>query len=70
MDSDETSEWRTNFVLVPKASGKVRLCFDLAWLNKVLVRTNLRGPTLSILPRLKGVKYLTLFDVSSGYHNL
>ena len=27
---DETSEWCSSFVLVPKANGKVRLCLDPA----------------------------------------
>ena len=40
-------------------------------LNKALKRTVHRGPTLNdIIPRLAGVKYLTLTDASSGYHNL
>ena len=29
------------------------------------------GPTLNdILPRLAGIRYLTLIETSSGYHNL
>ena len=52
-------------------NGKVRLCLDLAWLNKVLIRPIHRGPTLNdILPKLAGVKYLMLINVSSGYHTL
>ena len=57
-------------MLVPKANGKVRLCLDPAWI-KVLIWQIHRGPTLNdILPRLAGVKYLTLICVNSGYHNL
>ena len=68
---DETAEWCNNFVLVPKANGRVRLCLDPAWLNQVLIRPVHRGPTLNvILPKLNNAKYLSLIDVSSVYRNL
>ena len=35
---DEAAEWYNTFVLVPKSSGKVRLCLGLAWLNQALIR--------------------------------
>ena len=54
-------------MLVPKANDKVSQCLDTARLNKVLIRSVQKGPTLKdILPGLVGVKYLTLIDVSSG----
>ena len=43
---DERSEWCNNFVLVPKANGKVRLCLDPAQLNQALIRPVHRGVTL------------------------
>ena len=68
---DETVEWCSSFVLVPKANGKVRLCLDLARLNQALIRPIHRGPTLNdILPKLNNVKYMSIIDASSGYHNL
>ena len=68
---DETSKCCNVFVLEPKANGKGRLFIDPARLNKALIRPVHRGPMLNhILPRLAGVKYLMLGDVSSGYHNL
>ena len=68
---DETAEWCKSFLLVPKANGRVRLCLDPAWLNQVLIRLVHRGPTPNdILPKLNILKYLSLIDVSSGYHNL
>ena len=70
LDVDETSEWCKSLMLVPKANGKVRLYFDLTWLKIVWIRPIYRCLTLNILPRLAGVKYLTLIDTSSGYHNL
>ena len=68
---DEMVEWCNSFVLVPKANGKVRLCLDLARLNQALIRPMHRGPTLNgILNRLNNVKYMSIINVSSGYHNL
>ena len=40
---DETSKWYNTFILVPKANGKVRLCLDLARLNKAQIRPMHRG---------------------------
>ena len=58
-------------MLVPKANGKVRLCLDPAQLNQALIRSIHRGPTLNdILPKLNNVRYLSIIDASSGYHNL
>ena len=68
---DEMVEWCNSFVLVPKANGKVRLCLDLVWLNQALIRLVHRDPMLnSILPMLNNVKYMSIIDASSGYHNL
>ena len=68
---DEMAEWCNSFVLVPKANGKVRLCLDTAWLNHALIRLIHRGPTLNdILPKLHNVKFMSIIDASSGYHNL
>ena len=67
---DKTAEWCNSFVLVPKANGKVRLCVDLVRLNQALIRPIHRGPTLNdILPKLNNVQYMSIIDVSSGYHN-
>ena len=68
---DETAEWCNSFVLVLKASRKVRLCLDPARLNQALIRPMHRGPTLNdILPKLNNAQYLSLKDGSSGYHNM
>ena len=68
---DENSEWCNSFVLPPKANGKAKLCLDLHRLNKTLIRPVHAGLTLNnILPRLAGMKYLTLMDTNSGYHYL
>ena len=71
LGGDETSECCSSFVLVPKANGKARLCLDPAWLNQALIRPIHRGLTLiDILSKLNNAKYLSLLDLSSGYHNL
>ena len=68
---DETAKWCNSFILVPKANGKVRLCLDPARLNQVLIRPVHSGPTLNyIFPKLNNIKYLSLIDMSSGFHNL
>ena len=68
---DETSEWCNSFRLVPKVNGKARVCLDPSRSNKALTSPVHRGHTLNdILPRLAGIKYLTLINASSGYHNL
>ena len=67
---EKIAEWCNSFVLVPKANGKVRLCLDPAQLNQELIRPIHRGPTLNdILPKLNNVKYMSIIDANSGYHN-
>ena len=65
------SECCNSFVLVPKSNGKVRLCLDPAWLNQALIRLIYRGPTLNTYyQNLNNAKYLSLIDMTLGYHNL
>ena len=60
-----------SFMLVPKASGKVRLGLDPARLNKALIKPVHIVPMLNdAVPRPVGVKYLILIDTISGYYNL
>ena len=68
---DEMLEWCNSFVLVSKTNGKVKLCLDPAQLNQVLIRPIHRVPRLNdILPKFNNVRYLSIIDASSGYHNL
>ena len=68
---DETAELCNSFILVPKDNGKVRLYLDLERLNQVLIRPVHRVPISNdIFPKLNNVKYLSLIDVSTWYHNL
>ena len=68
---DKIAEWCNSFILIPKPSGKVWLCLDPGRLNQVFMRPVYRGPTLNyIIQKINYVKYLSLIDASSGYHNL
>ena len=68
---DEISQWCISFLVVPKANSKVWLCLDPARLNQALIRPIHRGPILNdTLPKLTGVKYMSIIDASSRYHNL
>ena len=68
---DEMAEWCNSFVLVPKANGKVWLCLNPVQLNQALIRPIHRGPILNdILPKLNNMQYMSIIDVSLGYHNL
>ena len=68
---DKTAEWCNGFVLVSKANGKVWLCLDPAPLNQALIRPIHRGPTLNdILSKLNNVQYMSIIDVSLGYHDV
>ena len=57
-------------MLVPEASGKVKLCLDPAKLDKALRPVQRGLKPNKILLILVFVKYLILIEVSSGYHNL
>ena len=71
LDVDGTAEWCISFVLVLKPNEKVRLCPDPVRINQALIRPVHRGSTLNgIFQKLNNAKYLSLIDVSSGYHNL
>ena len=58
-------------MLVLKATSKVRLCLEPVRFDKVLFRPVHKGLKLNdILQGLIDMKYLTLINMSSGYHNL
>ena len=57
---DETEEWCNSFILVPKPSGKVRLCLDPMRLNQELIRPVHRGPLLNdMFPKVNNAKCLS-----------
>ena len=68
---DEMAEWCNSFVAVPKVNGKVQLRLDPVQLNQALIRPIHRAPTLNnILPKLNNVQYMSIINMSLGYHNI
>ena len=67
----ETSELCNSFLLAPKPNGKVRSCLNQVMLNQAPLLIVHMGPTINdIFPKLTNVKYVTIIDVSSGYHKV
>ena len=71
LDVDETLEWYSIFVLVPKENTNLLLWLDQTRLNKVLINPVYRVPTLNdILPTPDCIKYLKLIEAIIIYHLL
>ncbi|MCG8045737.1 MAG: reverse transcriptase domain-containing protein, partial [Candidatus Thiodiazotropha endolucinida] len=67
----EPTDWCAPMVVVPKPSGKVRICVDLQKLNQAVKRERLMLPTLDdIAPKLVGMKVFSKLDASSGFYQL
>ena len=59
------------FCVIPEPNGKCRLCLEPAKLNQAITQSVLSLPTHNaIFPKLINVKYSSVTDVKSGYHNL
>ena len=68
IDENEPSEWLNTLVVVEKPDGSVRLCLDPRNLNKVVKREHYQMPTAeAIMAKMKGAKYFSKLDASSGY---
>ena len=64
----EPSEWCAGMVVVPKASGKVRICVDLTKLNKSVQQERHVLPSVEeTLAELGGVKIFLKLDANSGF---
>ena len=64
----EPSEWCAGMVVVPKASGKVRICVDLTKLNKSVRRERHVLPSVEeTLAQLGGAKISSKLDANSGF---
>ena len=64
----EPTDWCSGFVVVPKANDAVRICVDLAHLNKAVNREV--HPMASVdesLSKLANSKIFTKLDAKSGY---
>ena len=65
------SPWASNVVLVRQKDGKIRMCVDYRQLNNRPVRDSYALPRIEeILDTLAGLKYFTVLDMKSGYHQV
>lgn len=64
----QATPWCAGMVIVPKASGKIRLCVDLRHLNKWVQRERHILPAVDhTLASLAGAKVFTKLDATSGF---
>ena len=67
----DPTDWCAPMVVVPKPSGKVRICVDLQKLNQAVKRERLMLPSLDdIAPKLVGMTLFSKLDASSGFYQL
>ena len=67
----EPSPWVSNLVVVPKASGGLRVCCDFRELKKAIVRERYVLPEVEdTLDSLNGSKYFAKIDARSGFFQL
>ena len=60
-------EW-VNQIIVKKPNGDLRICIDPQPLNAALQSEYFKLPTVDdFLPKLKGAKFFTEFDVKQAY---
>uniref|UniRef100_A0A158P4Y1 RNA-directed DNA polymerase n=1 Tax=Tetranychus urticae TaxID=32264 RepID=A0A158P4Y1_TETUR len=66
------SPWASPIVLVAKkGTEEVRLCVDYRKLNEITVKDKFPLPNIQdYLDSLQGMKYFTLLDLRSGYHQM
>ena len=65
---NQPTEWCAGMVVVPKASGKVRICVDLTKLNESVRRERHPLPAVDqILAQLTGAKFFSKLDANSGF---
>ena len=68
---NSTSEWASNPIIVPKKSGKFRLCIDYRKLNNATVKDAYPLPRIDdILDMIGDSKYYTVLDLKDGYHQI
>lgn len=64
----EPTPWCAGMVVVPKSSGKVRICVDLKPLNQSVLREVYPLPTTDeILAQVSGAKLFSKLDANSGF---
>ena len=69
--TSEATPWLSQFVIVPKSDGGVRLCIDMRNANTAIKRTHFPTPTVDdLIFKLRGAKYFTKLDHNSAFHQL
>ena len=64
---DEATEWCTGMVVIPKPSGKVRICVDLTKLNESVCRERHILPSVEqTLAQIGEAKHFTKLDANFG----
>ena len=64
----EPTEWCAGMVVVPKKTGKVRICIDLKPLNQSMLREVHPLPKVDdTLVQLAGAKVFSKLDANSGF---
>ena len=64
----EPTEWCAGLVVVPKQSGKVRICVDLTKLNENVCRERHPLPAVEqVLAQLSGATVFSILDANSGF---
>ena len=62
------TEWCSGMVVVPKKSGKIRICVDYTHLNKFVCWENHFLPAVDeTLAKLGSAKFLTKLDANCGF---
>ena len=65
------TEWCAPMVVIPKTSGKVRICGDFTELNKGILRERYELPTIEdTLSKLSGGTVFTKLDANSGFYQI
>uniref|UniRef100_A0A669BXN3 Gypsy retrotransposon integrase-like protein 1 n=1 Tax=Oreochromis niloticus TaxID=8128 RepID=A0A669BXN3_ORENI len=65
---EEPTDWCAPMVVVPKRTGKVRICSDLTELNKYVMREKHPLPSVEhTLGQLAGAKVFSKLDASAGF---
>ena len=64
----EPTDWVNQIVDARKPNGKLRMCLDPRDLNKAITRHHFKLITAEkLFAEMKGAKYFTKLDASSGY---
>ncbi|XP_062855259.1 uncharacterized protein K02A2.6-like [Trichomycterus rosablanca] len=65
---EQPTEWCAPMVVVPKQTGKVRICTDLTELNKSVMRERHQLPSVEhTLGQLAGARVFSKLDANSGF---